>query len=78
MQCRSENYNIAKNRYGLISNVSKQALQRAEHLPPGMQQQVVIDVRGQAVSAQQELAIKQAIVEKTNGIINPSNINFKR
>jgi hypothetical protein len=47
-----KNYNIAKNQGGLISNVSKQAIQRAENLPQGMQQQVVIDVRGQMITAE--------------------------
>ncbi|WP_175413251.1 hypothetical protein [Pseudomonas sp. 37 R 15] len=49
-----KNYNIVKNQSGLISNVSNQALQRAENLPQGMQQQVVIDIRGQAVTLVQE------------------------
>ena len=49
-----KNYNIEKNQSGLISNVSKQTIQRAENLPQGMQQQVVIDVRGQMITVDQE------------------------
>ncbi|UXZ20945.1 filamentous hemagglutinin N-terminal domain-containing protein [Pseudomonas sp. YeP6b] len=72
-----KNYNIAKNQSGLISNVSKQALQRAENLPQGMQQQVVIDIRGQAVTPVQRAQIVRGIVDKSNGAISPSSIRFK-
>nr|WP_256679427.1 hemagglutinin repeat-containing protein [Pseudomonas sp. Fl4BN1] len=73
-----KNYNIATNQSGLISNVSKQALQRAENLPKGMQQQVVIDVRGQMVTVEQERNIIKGIVQKSNGAIKPEAIEFKR
>ncbi|MBP2859712.1 VENN motif pre-toxin domain-containing protein, partial [Dickeya oryzae] len=73
-----KNYNITTNQNGLINNVSKQAIQRAENLPAGMQQQVVIDVRGQTVSQAQERAIIKGIVEKSNGAIAPTSIRFKR
>ncbi|QTO45696.1 hemagglutinin repeat-containing protein [Burkholderia latens] len=73
-----KNYNIANNSSGLINNVANQAIQRAANLPEGMQQQVVIDVRGQNVTLQQEIAIRQGIVQKTNGIIGPNSIQFKR
>lgn len=73
-----KNYNIEKNQSGLINNVSKQAIQRAENLPTGMQQRVIIDVRGQSVSVEQERAIIKGIVQKSNGIIDPAAIEFKR
>lgn len=77
-----KSYNIANNQNGLISNVSKQALQqalqRAENLPQGMQQQVVIDVRGQMITVDQERNIIKGIVQKSNGIIKPEAIEFKR
>jgi filamentous hemagglutinin len=73
-----KNYNIASNSNGLINNVSQQALERTANLPTGMTQTIVIDVRGQVLTAQQEFAIRQAIVQKSNGIINPSDISFKR
>lgn len=73
-----KNYNIAKNQSGLISNVSKQAIQRAENLPQGMQQQVVIDVRGQMITVDQERNIIKGIVQKSNGAIKPEAIEFKR
>ncbi|WP_194761563.1 hemagglutinin repeat-containing protein [Pantoea ananatis] len=73
-----KNYNITNNQSGLISNVSKQAIQRAENLPAGMQQRVIIDVRGQSVSLEQERAIIKGIVQKSNGAIDPAAIEFKR
>ncbi|WP_247362461.1 hypothetical protein, partial [Ralstonia pseudosolanacearum] len=73
-----KNYNIANNSSGLIKNVADQAIQRQEHLPAGMEQQVVIDVRGQAVTAQQEDMIVKGIVSRSNGIIKPDAIEFRR
>jgi hypothetical protein len=73
-----KNYNIATNSSGLVNNVSEQAILRAQNLPQGMTQTVVIDVRGQAVTVQQELAIRQAIVQKSNGAVAPNNITFKK
>lgn len=73
-----KNYNIATNSTGLANNVAEQAILRAQNLPQGMTQTVVIDVRGQAVTAQQEFVIRRAIVQKSNGAISPSDITFKR
>ncbi|QQC64327.1 hemagglutinin repeat-containing protein [Paraburkholderia ginsengisoli] len=73
-----KNYNIATNSSGLINNVANQAIQRADNLPDGMQQQVVIDIRGQTVSDVQKTAIIQGIVQKSNGIISPTSIRFKQ
>jgi filamentous hemagglutinin len=72
-----KNYNVATNSSGLINNVANQAIQRAANLPDGMEQQVVIDVRGQTMTPDQRTAIVQGIVQKSNGIIDPSNIQFK-
>ncbi|WP_240487664.1 hypothetical protein [Photorhabdus australis] len=46
-----KNYNIATNKNGLINNVAKQAIERQKNLPAGMEQRIVIDVRGQAKNA---------------------------
>ena len=73
-----KNYNIATNSNGLINNVSGQAVDRASNLPAGMDQQVIVDVRGQTVSATQENQIIQGIVQKSNGAISPTAITFKR
>ncbi|WGL28100.1 hypothetical protein OWC53_00375 [Pectobacterium brasiliense] len=47
------------------------------NLPAGMKQEVIIDIRGQTVTAQQGVVIIQSIVEKSNGSISPSSIRFK-
>ncbi|MBA2930395.1 hypothetical protein G9Q86_17640 [Pseudomonas sp. CCUG 57209] len=73
-----KNYNVAKNQSGLISDVSKQAIQRAANLSQGMQQQIVIDVRGQMITVDQERNIIKGIVQKSNGAIKPEAIEFKR
>ncbi len=73
-----KNYKIATNSNGLINNVSQQAIDRAANLPQGMTQTVVIDVRGQVVSAAQEDAVIRGIVQKSNGAISPTSISFKR
>jgi hypothetical protein len=73
-----KNYNIATNSNGLINNVSQQAIDRAVNLPTGMTQTVVIDVRGQVLTAAQEDAIIRGIVQKSNGAISPTSISFKR
>ncbi len=72
-----KNYNIATNKNGLINNVAKQAIERQKNLPAGMKQRVVIDVRGQAITAKQKMQIVQGIVQKSNGAINSSFIRFK-
>ncbi|WP_207388761.1 DUF637 domain-containing protein, partial [Stutzerimonas kirkiae] len=72
-----KNYKVATNQQGLINNVSKQALQRAENLPQGMQQQIVIDVRGQVVTDAQKNAVIKGIVQKSKGTVSPTDIRFK-
>lgn len=72
-----KNYKIATNQQGLISNVSKQALQRTKNLPQGMQQQVVIDIRGQVVTDAQKNAVIKGIVQKSKGALTPTDIRFK-
>ncbi|MCK1069449.1 VENN motif pre-toxin domain-containing protein, partial [Pluralibacter gergoviae] len=73
-----KNYNVEKNQSGLINNVSKQAIDRQKNLPEGMRQEVVIDVRGQKITPAQEDAIIKGIVQKSNGAIKPTDIQFKR
>ncbi|MDF3097195.1 MULTISPECIES: hypothetical protein [Burkholderia] len=57
--------------------VANQTIQRAANLPEGMQQQIVIDIRGQTVSPAQRTEIVQGIAQKSNGIISLINIQFK-
>ncbi|WP_288397926.1 DUF637 domain-containing protein [uncultured Acinetobacter sp.] len=72
-----KNYNIMNNSSGLITNVSKQVILRSEHLPKGMQQQIIIDIRGQNVTDKQKATIVSGVVAKTNGLISASAIRFK-
>ena len=60
----------------MIDNVSKQAIERKEHLPPDMEQTVVIDIRGQKITAAQKIKIKDGIESKSNGIIKLEQIRF--
>ena len=73
-----KNYNVATNQSGLINNVAKQAIDRQTNLPSGMKQEIVIDTRGQRITAAQEDFIVRGIVQKSNGIIKPTDIQFKR
>ena len=72
-----KNYTIGSNINGLINNVSKQAIERQTHLPSGMKQEIVIDVRGQTITPIQRIKIVQGIVNKSNGAIDNSSIRFK-
>jgi hypothetical protein len=72
-----KNYNVANNQQGLIDNVSKQAVDRAKNLPAGMEQNIVVDLRGQVVDDLQKRAIRQGIVAKSDGVISAEAISFK-
>jgi len=71
-----KNYDIGKNPGGLVSNIAKQVKERAVHLPKGMEQQVVIDIRGQVVTQAQKQKIMDGVVKRTNEAIKSSNIHF--
>jgi hypothetical protein len=73
-----KNYDIAGNSESLIDNIANQAKYRTQHLPIGMRQEIVIDIRGQVVSAAQENTIIETIVLKSRGAIGPDSITFKR
>ncbi|WP_279085240.1 hypothetical protein [Gilliamella apis] len=60
----------------MIDNVSKQTIDRKKHLPSGVQQLVVIDIRGQKITAAQKIKIKDGIESKSNGIIKLEQIRF--
>ncbi|WP_336293501.1 hemagglutinin repeat-containing protein [Cronobacter dublinensis] len=72
-----KNYNIKNNINGLIKNVVGQAIKRQQNLPTGMKQHIVIDIRGQSVTAAEKMKIVNGIVDKSNGVINSSSIRFK-
>jgi hypothetical protein len=73
-----KNYNLTVNTSGLVRNVARQAIERVRHLPEGMEQLIVIDIRGQTVTTQQEVAIRKAISDQSNGVIMPESIDFMR
>ena len=71
-----KNHNINTNANGLVNKVVKQVHERARHLPRGMQQNIMIDVRGQKVSSGQLDDIARRIIEKSNGLLRPEHIQF--
>jgi filamentous hemagglutinin len=73
-----KNYDINTNTDGLVNNVSRQVQERAGHLPPGMQQNIRIDVRGQQISQDKSAEVVRRIVENSNGFLRPENIEFRR
>lgn len=73
----AKNYNLTNGSSGLIRDASEQAVYRAKNLPAGMRQVLVIDARGQVVSATQENAIIKGITAGSNGALNSNSIIFK-
>jgi len=60
----------------LVSNISKQVKERAVPLPKGMEQQVIIDIRGQTVTPAQIQKVINGVLQKSNGIIKETDITF--
>ena len=67
---------VAKNSDGLVREVARQVKARAIHLPEGMKQRIMIDVRGQSVNETLRVNLRQKLVEKCDGIISVKNIEF--
>ena len=57
--------------------IGEQAKIRVDELPKGTVQKVVIDARGQKLTAETEIKTINDIVKKSNGIINAENIFFQ-
>ncbi|GGF21938.1 hypothetical protein GCM10011611_30000 [Aliidongia dinghuensis] len=72
-----KNYDITNNAAALIRNVTNQAIERANHLPNRLTQNIVIDIRGQSVTAEQRSDLVEQIVQKSRGIIDATSISFK-
>jgi hypothetical protein len=70
-----KNYDVNKNSSALISNISKQVLQRNDNLPLGTKQTIIIDVRGQNVSNEKLRVIREKILFRTN---NSADIIFRQ
>jgi|GEM_PF-746489 len=73
-----KNYDINTNADGLVNKVVRQVHERAQHLPPSMQQNIKIDVRGQNVSSGHLDDLARRIVEKSNGLLRYEHIEFVR
>ncbi len=71
-----KNYDINKYTSNLVRNVVKQAKQRDIHLPPGMEQQAWIDVRGQKYTESQLNEIASKIERRTGGLIKQDDVRF--
>ena len=70
-----KNYKI-ENYNNMTSKIGEQAKIRVDELPKGTVQKVVIDARGQKLTAETEIKTINDIVKKSNGIINAENIFF--
>ena len=75
-----KNYDVTtpQGRWRLVKDVVGQTSDRAANLPQGMRQGVVIDVRGQQVSDTLMERMLDRIVKKSNGTIQPENIEVVR
>ncbi|MGQ0581645.1 MAG: hypothetical protein ACT4O6_06895 [Reyranella sp.] len=71
-----KNYDTNTNPGGLVNNVVRQVLERTRHLPPGMQQNIKIDIRGQNASFEQLENVARKIIEKSNGLLRSEHIRF--
>ncbi|HHQ1131408.1 TPA: hypothetical protein ACSKOU_002727, partial [Listeria monocytogenes] len=72
-----KNYNVqtSSGQNNLINNVSKQIKERLTNLPPGTEQTILIDVRGQNVSNDILKNIRSKILDKSGVKVE---IIFKR
>ena len=74
----TKNYNVNAHADRLVRNVIEQVLDRAQHLPPGMQQNIRVDVRGQQVSEEQLNDVARRIAEGSQGLLRREHIKFRR
>ena len=72
-----KNYDIETNSAALIRNAADQAIQRAEQLPEGLIQRLILDIRGQNLDEAQQQSIIERIVKRSKGLIDPKSIKFK-
>ena len=73
-----KNYNVETpaGRSRLVRNVTQQAIERARQLPPGTQQRLIIDVRGQEISNELRQQLVERIVNQSNGALGPYDISI--
>jgi filamentous hemagglutinin len=80
MHIEVKNYDLSlpANRASLYNDVAEQALRRAENLPSGSFQGVIIDIRGQAIDPAVLQRIASNIQQATGGRIRVQDVIFKR
>jgi len=68
-----KNYDLASRfqRHKLVQNIGKQVVKRAQHLPLGTRQGVIIDARGQTVAQKLLDRLVPRILRRTNGLVSP-------
>ena len=71
-----QNLHTSEQQQNLVANIVKQARRRDRHLPPGTEQHVTIDVRGQNVSEALMMHLRFEISGETMGSIPPDHITF--
>ena len=66
-----KNYNVEtpQGRNNLIRNISRQAKERQQHLPPGTTQRIKLDVRGQNITRKELNDLLDRIMKSSNGAI---------
>ena len=60
----------------MAKTIVEQYEKRKNELPIGTRQNIVIDARGQGITAVQEKEIIQKIIDKSNGTIKKSDITI--
>ena len=60
----------------MVKTIVEQYKKRKNELPIGTRQNIVIDARGQGITAVQEKEIIQKIIDKSNGTIKKSDITI--
>jgi hemolysin len=60
----------------MVKTIVEQYEKRKNELPVGTRQNIVIDARGQGITAVQEKEIIQKIIDKSNGTIKKSDITI--
>ena len=75
-----KDYDVAtpQGRWRLVKDVVGQTGERAANLPEGIRQGVLIDIRGQQISDKLLQRMLDRIVTKSNGVIQPENIEVRR
>ena len=60
----------------MVKTIVEQYEKRKNELPVGTRQNIVIDARGQGITAVQEKEIIQKTIDKSNGTIKKSDITI--